>query len=90
VLAGARGAVVVPEDETVFAGAVSGLLADPGRRAALSELAVADARRWSSRAMAERLVALYLGVIASRQARGTPGTALPTREPAPGARSRVA
>jgi glycosyltransferase involved in cell wall biosynthesis len=64
VLADTGGAVVVPEDEGAFADAVASVLADPARRAALGAHAVQDARRWSSRLMAERLVSVYAGVIA--------------------------
>jgi 1,2-diacylglycerol 3-alpha-glucosyltransferase len=82
VLAGADGAVVVPEDETAFAAAVAAVLTDPARRAGLGERARHDARRWSSRAMAERLLSFYSGVLARRA-----GTA----DDAPDAtRSRVA
>jgi 1,2-diacylglycerol 3-alpha-glucosyltransferase len=82
VLAGATGAVVVPEDETAFAAAVATVLTDPVRRAELGERARQDARRWSSRAMAERLVAFYGGVLERRA-----GTAVDVPEPAS---SRVA
>ncbi len=63
VLTGANGAVVVPEDEQLFAAAVAELLHDRERRARLSVLAREDARRWASAAMAEKLVAVYAGVI---------------------------
>lgn len=66
VLSGAAGATVVEEDEAGFAAAVAALLRDPVRRSVLAGLAREDARRWSSRAMAERLVAVYLGAIARR------------------------
>lgn len=62
VLAGTRGSVVVPEDEATFAAAVTRLLRDPARRAELSAAARADATWWSSRAMAQELVALYESV----------------------------
>lgn len=62
VLAGTRGSVVVPEDEATFAAAVTGLLRDPARCAELSAAARDDATRWSSRAMARELVALYESV----------------------------
>jgi glycosyltransferase involved in cell wall biosynthesis len=70
VLAGAEGAIVVPEEETAFAAAVEMVLADPTRRAELGERARQDARRWSSRAMAERLVSLYSSMRERRA--GTP------------------
>jgi glycosyltransferase involved in cell wall biosynthesis len=67
VLTGAHGAVVVPEDEQLFAAAVAELLHDRERRARLSVLAREDARRWASAAMAEKLVAVYAGVIEQHQ-----------------------
>ena len=69
VLAGAGGAIVAPEDETAIADAVATVLSDPLRRAGLSALALQDARRWSSRGMAERLVALY-GAVLERHGAG--------------------
>jgi 1,2-diacylglycerol 3-alpha-glucosyltransferase len=66
VLAGAEGALVVPEDETAFAAAVESVLKDPARRAELGERARQDARRWSSRLMADRLVSFYSGVLERR------------------------
>jgi glycosyltransferase involved in cell wall biosynthesis len=93
VLAGAAGATVVAEDEQAMAGAVASLLQEPSRRDSLAALARDDARRWSSRAMAERLVALYLATIAARQdgaSRGIDG-AQPARPGNPAERrSRVA
>ena len=70
VLSGAAGAVVVPEDEQVFAAAVAEVLLNPAQRAALSPLAVQDARRWASAAMAARLVELYEQVIANHSTKG--------------------
>jgi glycosyltransferase involved in cell wall biosynthesis len=70
VLTGASGAIVVPEDEQTFATAVAGVLRDPAQRAALSPLAVQDARRWASAAMAARLVALYEQVIEDHASSG--------------------
>ena len=62
VLQNARGAVVVPEDTDAFVAAITELLGDPARRAALSEQARHDAEHWSSVAMARRLIALYESV----------------------------
>lgn len=70
VLTGAAGAVVVPEDEQLFANAVADILRNPERRAVLSPLAAQDAARWASAAMAARLVALYEQVIADHAATG--------------------
>ena len=70
VLTGASGAIVVPEDEQTFATAVADVLRDPAQRAALSPLAVQDARRWASAAMAGRLVALYEQVIEDHASSG--------------------
>lgn len=63
VLAGMQGAVVVAEESEAFAAAVAGVLRDPARREALSVHARADAARWSSRSMAERLLRLYERVL---------------------------
>lgn len=59
VLRDVKGAIVAPQDEAGFADAIVRLLRDPALQARLSELAPHDARAWSARAMAERLVALY-------------------------------
>jgi glycosyltransferase involved in cell wall biosynthesis len=59
VLADAGGAVVVQEDERAFAAAVAGVLQDPARREELSRRARDDAARWSSMAMARRLLHIY-------------------------------
>ncbi len=67
VLRDARGAVVVPEEPAAVATAVADLLQDPARRDALSGQARDDAARWSGRAMARRLVALYEEVILERR-----------------------
>ena len=67
VLRDARGAVVVPEEPAAFATAVADLLQDRARRDALSGQARDDAARWSGRAMARRLVALYEEVILERR-----------------------
>ncbi len=63
VLAGVKGAVVVPEDIEVFAAAVASVLREPERRAMLSAWAREDAQRWSARQLAERLLRLYENVI---------------------------
>jgi len=59
VLSGAKGAVVVREDEREFADAVADLMADPARRAELGHHGLRDAQAWSSRALAGRLATLY-------------------------------
>ncbi|MEZ5498200.1 MAG: glycosyltransferase [Steroidobacteraceae bacterium] len=64
VLAGAEGAVVVPEERTAFANAVVQLLNDGGTRSLLGNRARLDARRWASRAMALRLGEFYQRVAA--------------------------
>jgi glycosyltransferase involved in cell wall biosynthesis len=70
VLDGARGAIVVDEDEASFAAAVAKLLRDPGLQAELgAEARAFVASRWSSRVMAERLLRLYSGVAARAPAR---------------------
>ena len=63
VLAGVKGAVVVPEDIEVFSDGVASVLRDPAKRMLLSECAREDAQRWTSRSMAERLSRLYENVI---------------------------
>ncbi len=79
VLHGAGGAVVAPENESAFAAAVAGVLGDPLRRAELSVRALQDARRWSARVMAERLVALYAAVAERRRRHCAGEAALPER-----------
>lgn len=60
VLDGARGAVVVDEDEAAFAAAVGRVLGDATLRASLgAEGARFVAERWSGRAMAVRMLELY-------------------------------
>jgi glycosyltransferase involved in cell wall biosynthesis len=63
VLAGVKGAVVVPEDIEAFSEGVASVLRDPAKRMLLSECAREDAQRWTSRSMAERLSRLYENVI---------------------------
>jgi glycosyltransferase involved in cell wall biosynthesis len=66
VLADAPGAIVVDEDVTAFADAVSGVLGDASRLRALSRAAARDvAARWSGPEMASRLLALYRDVLES-------------------------
>jgi 1,2-diacylglycerol 3-alpha-glucosyltransferase len=62
VLAGTSGSVVVEERSEAFVAAITSLLRDPVRRAALSAAARVDAAGWSSRAMANKLVSLYESV----------------------------
>jgi glycosyltransferase involved in cell wall biosynthesis len=62
VLAGAQGALVVPEEPAAFVAAVERVLGDRALRTTLSNHAREDAARWSSRVMAQRLVALYESV----------------------------
>jgi glycosyltransferase involved in cell wall biosynthesis len=60
VLEGAGGAIVVDEDVGAFAAAVTTVLTNPQRRAALaSEARDFVLRRWSSAAMARRLLQVY-------------------------------
>lgn len=59
VLAGCRGAVVVPEESQAFAEKIARVLQSPAYRQHLSELARQDAERWSSRHFAERMSRLY-------------------------------
>ena len=70
VLAGVKGAVVVPEDIDAFAAGVASVLNQPARRSELASFARDDAARWTSRAMAERLLRLYESVIEADVARG--------------------
>jgi glycosyltransferase involved in cell wall biosynthesis len=60
VLAGVKGAVVVPEDVEAFSDGVASVLRDPAKR---MQFAREDAQRWTSRSMAERLARLYENVI---------------------------
>jgi glycosyltransferase involved in cell wall biosynthesis len=68
VLIADRGAHIVPLDETVFADAVAELLTNPAKRAEMSRAAREHALAWSSRTMAQRLVALYQDLTQSRVA----------------------
>jgi glycosyltransferase involved in cell wall biosynthesis len=73
VLAGTRGSIVVAEEPVAFARAVGDVLGDRALRDRLSAAAPADAQRWSSRSMAERLLALYTRVCEARAAAGAAG-----------------
>jgi glycosyltransferase involved in cell wall biosynthesis len=64
ILEDCAGALVAEEDVAEFAAAVARLLGDPSLRKRLSGEAREHARRWSCRAMAERLVELYRDVLA--------------------------
>ena len=74
VLAGVKGAVVVPEEIEAFALGVASVLRNPERRAALSAHAREDALRWSSKHMAERLLRLYERVIEAEDIPVSPHT----------------
>lgn len=66
VLEGTAGALVPPEDHEAFADLVARVFADPGLSTRLRAGALQDARRWSSRLMAERLVGFYETVLGGR------------------------
>lgn len=66
VLQGTSGAIVCAEDAEQFAGAVARVLSDADLGTRLRAGAVQDARRWSSRQMAERLVGFYETVLRGR------------------------
>lgn len=74
VLAGVKGAVVVPEEIEAFALGVASVLRNPEQRAALSAHAREDALRWSSKHMAERLLRLYERVIEAEDIPVSPHT----------------
>lgn len=61
-----KGAAIAPLDESGFAQRVIALLQDPAMRKTLGETAHQHALGWSSRQMAERMVAFYERVIATR------------------------
>lgn len=63
VLHDTRGTRVVSDDESEFAQACVELLQDSAARARLAQFAPADAQRWSSQEMTQRLVQLYRSVI---------------------------
>jgi glycosyltransferase involved in cell wall biosynthesis len=62
VLAGVKGAIIVPEEVNNFAQAVGSVLQNKCHRDELSSFAKSDALRWSSDSMAARLVDLYRGL----------------------------
>jgi 1,2-diacylglycerol 3-alpha-glucosyltransferase len=62
VLAGTTGSVVVPEDAAIFATGVARVLVNKTLRSKLSLAAKADAARWASRSLAEKLVRVYQGL----------------------------
>lgn len=66
ILAEGRGAQIAPLEEAGFAQKVVALLNDAGARKALGEEASRHALGWSSRQMAERMLAFYQQVMASR------------------------
>lgn len=68
VLEGTQGARIVEDDPAQFAGAVVELLQNQALRARMAVLAPADAQKWSSQEMAERLTRLYVGAIETNQA----------------------
>ena len=61
-----RGALVAPESVSEFAGQVVRLLQDPGLRARLSTEARDCAAEWSALRMAERMAALYTGLVSGK------------------------
>ncbi len=81
VLAGARGALIAPDEVAGFAAAVTRVLTDAALRARLAAAAPADAAAWSAAAMAERLVALYHEVILGAAARYSAAPAVLHPEP---------
>jgi len=68
VLVAGRGARIVPLEEATFAGAVADLMVNQRLRSDMSHAAREHALSWSSRAMAERLAALYRELAANPQA----------------------
>jgi 1,2-diacylglycerol 3-alpha-glucosyltransferase len=65
VLRDAAGALIAPEDEIGFARTVGRVLGDADLRRRLAHAGPYDAARWSARALAERLAAVYVEVAAS-------------------------
>lgn len=70
VLRDVRGAIVAPDEPAEFAAAVVGLLRDRALQARLAAQGPVDAKAWSARAMAERLVGLYEELIAPQGSSG--------------------
>jgi 1,2-diacylglycerol 3-alpha-glucosyltransferase len=66
VLAGAQGALIVPEQREAFVAALTRVLTEPALRAELASHARTDAARWSSAVLAQRLVGFYQSVIEAR------------------------
>ena len=78
VLDGARGALVVDEDEIQFASALETVLLDRGLRASLAlQAAEFVESRWSSTGMAERLLGLYQTTVTRSQVIRSPTPAPP-------------
>ena len=78
VLQGARGALVVEENEHEFAAAVTRVLTDGAMRRGLADEAAAFARgNWSSRATAERMLDVYARVGAGRTMSSSVGLEAP-------------
>ena len=69
VLEGTQGTHIVNEDRREFTAACIELLRDRNARQRLASHAAADAARWSSRQMAERLVRLYSNMIEQKNTR---------------------
>lgn len=69
VLADTRGTRIVNDDSREFADAAIALLTDKQARLQLAQAAQADAARWSSQHMAERLLTLYSTTIEAQHAR---------------------
>jgi glycosyltransferase involved in cell wall biosynthesis len=65
ILEAAQGAQIVPEDATQFAQALTRLLNNSAARATLAASATADARRWSTVEMTQRLLKLYAELTAA-------------------------
>ena len=63
VLADTTGSLIVPEDAAAFAEGAARVLQNPALRTRLSIGARTDALRWSSRALAERLMGVYQNVV---------------------------
>ncbi len=66
VLVDGEGALIAPEDETVFAAKVLGLLEDADARLTLAARGLAYVAKWSAPAMAGRLATLYRTLLTKR------------------------